>query len=106
MTIVEVSVEAFASFVQEAIADPTGSHLHLHRIPPYEDLIEFGVTEEITLGEFHQRFLSNPNMKACVEIFRKDRLERGYVRYKILIRKPGGAWIYAFDLNDWVQRGL
>jgi hypothetical protein len=102
---VPIPIEALASLVQKALADPA-IDLRLHVITPYEPLMEFGITEHITLGEFHERFLADPNMRDCVEIFRKDRSERGYMRYKILIRKPGGEWIYAFDLNHWSEKGI
>lgn len=57
-------------------------------------------TRNISLEEFFDRFLAAEENLGKIQIWRKDRRERGYYRYKIAVQGNDGNWYYSFEITE------
>ena len=74
-------------------------------IPPFDELEkELDISSDIQLSEFCSKMINDDNYLKRLKIFKKDRTEWGYFRYKILIQNKKGEMFYAFDLNQYTNR--
>ena len=59
--------------------------------------------KELSLNDFANLFLQSEKSLDRIKIWRKDRTERGYYRYKIAILGKTGKWCYPFEITEVVE---
>jgi hypothetical protein len=107
MKTVEITTADFKKLLSDIMSSghTSNKEFELHPIPPFDELEkELDISSDIELSEFCSKMINDANYLKRLKIFKKDRIEWGYFRYKILIQNKKGEMFYAFDLNQYTNQ--
>ena len=102
MNIIEISKEEFKILMNKVLSDENlRERFDISLMPSFKDEAKgINLDPGITLESFVEKFVNDDERLNCLQIFKKDRTERGFYRYKILDVSETGILYYAWDIKE------